>query len=165
MDEWFRGKGIWVGLGFLAIIFLCVVMCGAGVMVMLGTRAGPAYGGAPQVQAPAGEEGAVPPTIYHGYSGYGLFEVLSSGIGLLFKLLFLGLVLLLLFGLVRRLFWGHRHWYPPYPGQPPEGREWKGKPHGPWAWHHYRQRGGPSPWWGPESEPAAEEGEPDEAEE
>jgi hypothetical protein len=79
--------------------------------------------------------------------------------------MFFGLVLLLLFGLVRRLFWGHRRWCPPYPGRPPEGGEWKGKPHGPWAWHHHRKHGGPPPWWGTESEPAAEEGEPNEAEE
>jgi hypothetical protein len=165
MDERFRGKGIWVGLGVLAIIFLCLMMCGAGVMVMLGTRVGPAYGVVPQVQPPAAEEGAAPPAIYHGYGGSGLFAVLSSGIGLLFKLLFFGLILFLLFGLARRLFWGHRHWCPPYPGQPPEGKDWKGQPHAPWAWHHYRQHGRPPPWWSTESEPAADEGEPNEAEE
>jgi hypothetical protein len=135
-------------------------------MVMLGTRAGPAYGVVPQIQAPAVEEGAVPPTIYYGHGDAGPFRVLTSGIGLLMQLLFFGFVLLLLFGLVRRLFWGRRHWCPPYPGRPPEGSEWRGKPHGPWAWHHYhRQHGGPPPWWGPGSEPAAEEGEPNEVEE
>jgi hypothetical protein len=165
MDERYRGKGIWVGLGCLAIIFLCLMLCGAGMILMLGTRSGSVYGVVPQVQPPAVEGGAVPPTIYYGHGGAGPFGILTSGVGLVMQLLFFGLVLLLLFGLVRRLFWGRRHWCPTYPGRPPEGKEWKGKPHGPWAWHHHRPHGGPPPWWGSESETAAEEGEPNEAEE
>jgi hypothetical protein len=158
MDEYFGKHKGWIGLGALAIILLCVMMCALGAFFMLATRSGPAYGVVPQVQAPAGEEGAAPPAVtyyHHGPLGMGRGGAFSP-FGFLFKLLFGGLILLLLFGLVMRLFWGRRHWAPYYQGKPP--KEWKGKPHGmwgPWAWHHH---GGP---WGPEAEPADEETDPD----
>ncbi len=170
MDERFRGKGIWIVGGILALVFLCLVVCGLGAMVTTALRPGPAYQAVPQVQPPAGQEGVAPPTAHYGpwdagrHSSVGPFGFLLGGIGLLFKLLFLGLFLLLLIGLIMRLFWGprywrHRLWGPPHRGKPPTGEEWKGKPQGwgPWAWH-----GHCAPW-DREDEPTSQEGEPDTA--
>jgi hypothetical protein len=157
MDEYFVKRKGWIGLVALAIVFLCVMMCGLSALAMLTTRSGPVYGVVPQVQAPTGEEGAAPPAAYYhagplGLGRHGAF----SPFGFLFKLLFGGLILILLFGLVLRLFWGPRHWVQQPRGKPPKG--WKGRPHGmwgPWAWHHH---GGPC---GPEVAPAGDESEPD----
>jgi hypothetical protein len=160
MDERFRGKGLWVGLGLLAVIFLCLMLCGLGALSMFTTRSGPVY-----VQPPAGEEGAVPPSTYPGhgvlgmgrYDGWQPFGILGFGISMLFKLLFFGLLLLLFVGLIRRIFWGHRWWGPPRGHKPPQGKEWKGRPHawGPWAWHWHGEYG-PA-----EDDLANEEGAPD----
>jgi len=167
MDQRFRGKKLWIGLGALAIVFLCLMLCGLGAMAMVTTSRGPV------VQPPAGEEGAAPPPTHYGHGplgmgrsvGWGPFGILSFGLGLLFKLLFFGLLLLLLIGLAKRLFWGHRAWCPPYWGQPPEGKEGEDKPYaawGPWAWAWYQcKHWGPPPWRGSEPEPSDEEGEPD----
>jgi hypothetical protein len=162
MDEKFRGKGIWVIVGILGIVFLCLMLCGLGAMVTTFTRSEAVY-----IQPPVDEGGAVPPQVYQAPlgigrdAGHGLFGLLAAGIGLLFKMVFLGLLLLLLFGLVKRLLWGPRHWHPRhwgphYGGKPPEGKAWKGQPHawGPWAWHH----GQP---WQTEDEPADKEEEPE----
>ena len=117
-------------------------------MSMLMMRSVPAYGPAPQIQAPAGEDGAAAPqSHYYGHGplgmgrhgGFGPFGILGFGIGLVFRLLFFGLLLVLLLGLIRRFFWGPRHWRHAYPGGPPKGKKWKGThhhPRGPWAWHH-----------------------------
>jgi hypothetical protein len=164
MDEHYRGKRIWIGAGALAIILLCVMVCGLGAMAMVAGRSGPVYG----VQPPTGEGSAVPPqaTYGHGplgmgrYGGFGPFGIIFFGIGLLFKLLFFGLILLVLLGVARRLFWGHGPWGAHYWGRPPAGKEWKGRPHapwGPWAWHCH---GGP---WEQEAEPSGEKDEPDAA--
>jgi hypothetical protein len=164
MDERFRGKGIWIGLGALALLFLCVMLAGFAVMAVFAPRLGPAYVVAPQAQPPAGGEGAAVPVPAYGYApmgwyaGWGPFGIIGFGIGLVFKLFFFGLVLLLLFRLVRRILWGPRHWgyryWGPYGGgKPPEGKEGEGAPHaasGPWAWHHPHRHWGPPPWWGPE---------------
>jgi hypothetical protein len=170
MDERFRGKGIWIVGGVFALVFLCLVLCGLGAMVTTALRPGPVYEIMPQVQPPTGQEGVVPPPAYYGpgsvgrHTGFGPFGFILGGIGLLFKLLFLGLLLLLLVGLIRRLFWGPRHWHhrpwgPYHPGKPPAAEEWRRKPHawGPWAWHGC---GAP---WDEEAEPTSQEGDVDAA--
>lgn len=163
MDKHFRGKGLWIGLAVLGVLFLCFAMFGAGAM-MLTARSGPVY-----VQPPAGAEGAVPPTQYYGHGpmgmghgGAGLFGIVGMGIGFLFKLLFFGLLLLLGLGLVRRLFWdrrhwAYRHWGPPCPpGTQPKGKAGEDDPHAGWGpppWHRHGKHWGPPPWWGAGAEP------------
>jgi hypothetical protein len=171
MDERFKGRGLWVGFGALAIVLLCLMMCGFGAMFTMSGARAPVY-----VQPPAVEEGAVPPPATYGHSpsylgphgATGPFGFLLHAIGGFFKLAFLGLLFLLLLGLVKRVFFGHRFWGPRhwshihggphYRGKPPQGTEWKGGPHGmwgPWAWHchgHYGES---------EDEPPGEEGESD----
>lgn len=162
MDEKLRGKGIWVIAGIMGIVFVCLMLCGLGAMVATFTRSEAVY-----IQPRLDEGGAVPPQVYQSplgmgwYPNHGLFGFLASGIGLLFKIVFLALLLLLLFGLVKRLIWGPwhwhpRHWGPHYRGKPPEGRAWRGEPHtrGPWAWHHGRP-------WQTEDQPTDEEEEPE----
>lgn len=164
MDERFRGKGLLVGFGALAIIFLCLMMCGFGAIATMGGARAPVY-----VQPPPGEEGAAPPPAYYGHGPagvgrhgtFGPFGLIFGAIGALLKLAFFGLLLLLLLGLVKRVFFGHRHWGPPPWGKPPEGKEWKGRPHGrwgPWAWHCHGK------YWEQEGEPAEGEDESDSAE-
>jgi hypothetical protein len=167
VDERFRGKGIWVGLGALAIVFLCVMMCG-----MVASLAGPRS--AVYVQPPVAEQsGAVPPPAIYGYGPGGIsrtgavgpFGFVLGAIGALFKLAFLGLLLLLGLGLVRRVFWGHHCWGPPpgwRPPMPPQGGNAASAPWGPWGWHRHRRTWGPPPWWGPEPEPGDKEDEPEE---
>jgi len=161
MDERLKGKGLLVGFGALAIVLLCLMMCGFGAMFTMSGARAPVY-----VQPPAVEEGAVPPPASYGHNplhmgrhgATGPLGFVFGAIGGLFKLAFLGLLLLLLLGLVKRVFCGHRFWGPMHwghmpggphhRGKPPEGKEWKGKPHGmwgPWAWHchgHYAEPGG-----------------------
>jgi hypothetical protein len=87
------------------------------------------------------------------HGGVGLFGLVFRGIGLIFMLGFCGLLFLLFMGLIKRVFWGHRHWGPPH-RYVPKGKEWKGSPHaarGPWPWHHH---GAP---WDVEDEPADEQ--------
>ncbi len=162
MDERFRRKGFWIGVGGVAIIFLCLMLCGLGALSMFATRSGPVY-----VQPPAGEEGAVPPSTYpgHGPLGMGWYGgwqppgILRLGIGIL-TLLFFGLLLLLFLGLIRRMFWGHRWWGPPLGYKPPQSKEGEDEPHaawGPWAWHRHHKQWGPPSWWG-----ESEEKKPDE---
>jgi hypothetical protein len=154
---------MWIGLGFLALVLLCVMLCALGAFFTMAARPGPTY---VQPLPEGGEEGGAPappvaqygPVGYGYHSGAGPLGIVGFGIGLLFKLLFFGLLLLLGLGLIKRLFWG-RHHYVPYPGRPPDaGPGWKGRdrqPHrGPWAWH---------PHWGPwapetEGEKSAAEG-------
>lgn len=147
MDEHLRKNKHWVGLGALAIIFLCLALCGMGAMASMFFRGGADYGPAPYVQAPAGEEGVAPPPASYGHGRMhmtpgGPFSFVGGAIGLLFRLAFFGLLLLLMIGLVKRLFWGPRwgarHWAAHHRGMPPKGKPWKGKPHGhwgpPWMW-------------------------------
>lgn len=163
MDERFRGKAIWVGLGALAIVFMCLMLCGFG--SMLAAPRGMVY-----APPPAGEEGAAPPSLAYGhgpvgvgrYGGSGPFGLLFYGIGAIFRLAFFGLLLLLLLGLVKRVFWGHPHWGPASRCKPPEGEEGEDRPYvgwGPWAWHHHGKRGRPLHWWGPPPEPIDREDE------
>jgi hypothetical protein len=182
MDERFRDKRIWAIAGVVGIIFLCLMLCGMGAMATMFMRSSTGFATVPQIPALPAEGAAAPPQVYHGpggagpFGGGGLFGFLTFGIGMLFKLLFLGLILLLVVGLVRRLFWGPRYWGPhrrwaryhgPHkpgagpPGhRPPGGKEWKDKAHawGPWAWHWCGEP------WEEGDEPTGEEGEPDESE-
>ena len=160
MDERFRGKKHWIGLGAVAIIFLCLIMCGLGTMAMVVMRSGPAHGVTLQLQSPIGEESTAPPVVHRGpadMGGFGYrapFGFFFGGIRLLFGLAFFGLFLLLIVGLVRWVFWGPRHWGPP--PWPAGGLGQEGRPHagwGPWAWRHHGGPGGPGP------EPAGEESE------
>jgi hypothetical protein len=153
MDERFRGKGLWFGLGAGALIFLCLLLiAGAFIAVLAPARMAPVY-----VQPPAAGEGALqPPAAYY---GPGLLGGLFFGLKMLFKLAFLGLLLLLLFGVVRRLFWG-----PHYCAPVPSGKGWEGQPGGGFQPHthwrrHWHHPWGPPPWWGPAPERAAGEGE------
>jgi len=138
MDERFRGSRLWIILGALGILFLCPMLCGLVTMAFSVMRSGPVYGVIPQ--AP-GSEGITPPQVYYGPGGAGgPLGFVAQGVGLLFKLAFLGVFVLLFAGLMRRLLWGPRHCGPRYWGKPPEGQDWKGKVHpgwGPWArhWH------------------------------
>jgi hypothetical protein len=178
MDEKFRRNKHWFGLGALLIIFLCVALCGLGAMATMFTRSAPNYGAVPYVQPPAVEEGVAPPATYYGHGplghhgGWGPFGIIGMGIGLIFKLLFFGLLVLLLLGLVKRLFWGHRHWGHGYWGPPcPPGKPWKGttgesedESHAEWgprAWHRHFKHWGPPPWWGPEPKTPDSTSEPD----
>jgi hypothetical protein len=172
--ERLRGRGHWLGLGALAIVFLCIMLCGLGTFGMLVMRSSPAHGTLPHAQPPAGEDGAAPPSGYYAYgplghgrhTSWGPLGILAFGIGLIFKLLFLGLVLVLLLGMVKRLFWGRRHPCPPHWGKPAEDERSEGTSDtgwGPFAWHH-RRHWGPPPAQGPEPSPTAEEGEADASE-
>jgi hypothetical protein len=170
MDERFRDRRIWAIAGVAGIIFLCLALCGMGALATMFLRADTGMVTVPQVPVPPAEGAAAPPVIY-GPAGGGLFGFLTFGLGMFFKLLFFGLILLLVVGLLKRLFWGPHHWGPHrhwtrYHGPrkprhgPPGGEEWKAKAHawGPWAAHWCGE------WWEEEDEPAAEEGEPGEAE-
>ena len=164
MDERFRSKGLWIGLGVLALLFMCLLVMGAGAAVFAPLRSSVGY-----VQPPTGDGGAVAQVPYHTHGGP--LALLGYGIGLFFKVAFFGLLLMLLLGLVRRIFWGHRawghgHWGPPCPPPRPgkgsaEGDEpaaW-----GPWAWHRHHKHGGWPPWWGEQGQAAGREEEADEA--
>jgi hypothetical protein len=158
MDERFRGKGLWFGLGAVALIFLCLLLiAGAFIAVLAPARMAPVY-----VQPPAAGEGALQPSA--AYYGPGPLGGLFFGVKMLFGLAFLGVLLLVFLGVVRRLFWGHYHWGPHYCAPVPPGQGWEGppgagsQPQADWRrhWHH---RWGPPPWWGPAPERAAGEGE------
>jgi hypothetical protein len=178
MDEMLRRKRLWIGLGALALIFMCVMVAGAGLVALLAARPGPVYGVVPQVQPPAGGESGAMPAPYYGYApvrgslGWGLFGIVGFGIGLFFKLLVLGLLLMLFFRLARRLFWGprywgYRHWGPCCPDKSPQGGPGEGTSgaaQGPWAWHRHHRHWGPPPWWGPEPGPASQTDKPQTAE-
>jgi len=156
MDERFRDKRLWLGLGGLAIIFLCIAMCGLSAMAMFTLRQGPAYAPAPYTQPPAAEDGTAPPPGYYGYGPLGAGRHSGfSPFGFIAKLFLAGLFALLLLGLLKRILWGgwycgphgwreFHHWHR-RPGGPvaPEDKEWKGGVHGawgpPWTWHGHGQ--------------------------
>ena len=169
MDERLRGKGIWVGLGVLAIVFLCIMMCGMSAMF-----AGPRS--AVYVQPLVAEESSAPPPqppALHGYgpSGSGRYGALGPFgfffgiIGAIFRLALFGLLLLLGMGLLKRIFFGRRCWGPPPGWRPPGGKEVDEKAYATWgprAWHRCHRRWGPPPWWEAPSEPDTEDDEPGE---
>lgn len=153
MDERFRGKGLWFGLGAVALIFLCLLLItGAAIAVLVPSRVAPVY-----VQPPAAGEGAMqPPVMYH---SPGLLGGLAFGLKMLLGLGFLGLFMILLFGMVRRLFWGLGYCASVPSGQGRQGQPGGGaQPHTHWRrhWHH---AWGPPPWWGPAPGHTAGEGE------
>lgn len=141
MEERLGRKRLWMGLGVLGLVFLCLTACGLLTLVGLVPRPavlvpGP---GAALGQAQGGDGGAVPPAQAYEYGrpaagwfpGGGLLGLLAYGISLLFKVAFWGLLLMLLLGVVRRLFWGPRHWC-----RPGGHEHWKEHPHAGWrAWH------------------------------
>ncbi|MGD9047263.1 MAG: hypothetical protein PVF77_04370 [Anaerolineae bacterium] len=170
MDERFQDRRIWAIAGVAGVIFLCLMLCGMGALATMFLRSGTGLVTVPQVPAPPAEAGAVP-QVYYGPGGGGLFGFLTYGLGMFFKLMFLGLILLLAFGLVKRILWGPRHWgphrrwahyYGPHKHRhgPPGGKEWKGRAHpwGPWAAHWCGEP------WEEGAEPGSEEDEPGEAE-
>jgi hypothetical protein len=161
MDERFRGKGLWIGLGAMAVVFLCIMLCGMG--AMFAVPRSQVY-----VQPPPAGEGAAAqaPPAYYGYGAPdigrhgvgGPLGFLFGAIGALFRLAFLGLLLLLGLGLVKRIFWAHRCWGPPPGWKPPQGEEGGGTPYaarGPWGWHRHHRYWGPPPWWAAPSQPEA----------
>jgi hypothetical protein len=172
MDERFRGKELWIGLGALGIVFLCVMLCGMGAFLTLASRSGPVHMPVPQIQPPAdGGSVAPPPATYYGYGPMGVPRFGGfSFIGGLFRLAFAGILLLMFLGLLKRVFWGRRHWGyrhcgpvhkmhgpwgPHNKGGPTGHKEWRGKPYpgwGPWAWC--------GPYDQPEEDPAGEQAEP-----
>lgn len=166
MDRYLGKKGMWFALGILALVFLCILACGAAAAIFA-PRAGGVWVQAPS-GVPSGEAGAAPPVVvYHGHGAWGPLGILGAGLGLLFKLAFFGLLLILLLRLARRLFWGGWHtcappWHGPWPGAPgsegeaPEGGAGRGP--APWqrkAWRHHRHHHpwGPPPWWGTQPQP------------
>jgi hypothetical protein len=168
MDERFRGRGVWIGLGAAAILFMCLLMCVLGAFTSVTTGRAPVY-----VQPPVGEEGVVPPPTSYGHThfglgrhgGYGPFSFIAGGISLAFRLLILGCLLLLFAGLLKRLCWGRRHWPAHYGGMPPRHEDDPDRhdsPWGPWAWHGHGRRH-----WPPHGRPSQapsddqQEGEPD----
>lgn len=155
MDRRFGRRGKWFALGLLALVFLCIVAC-IGTAAMLALRPAGIW-----MQPPAGEGGVVPRAVYH--PAHGIWAFLRFGAGLLF----LGLFVLLILKLVRRLFWGSWHAVSPYgygpwwgaPQGAPEGEAggsetgagwrppaWKRRA---WRHHHHAHPWGPPPWWGP----------------
>ena len=166
MDERFAGKRVWFAVGAGALVFLCLMLCAFGAFATMMIRSVPGQVSGPYVVAPPVQEGeaappayyAVPPAMGRG-ARHGPLGFLSAGVGLVFKLLATGLLLLLFLGLAKRVFWGHRpgrwhHW-----GPPPKGDGSEARPHsawGPWAWHCGER-------WGRPPEAKAESDEPDEA--
>ena len=170
MDRHFGRWGMWFALGVLALVFLCILAC-IGSAAFLAPRPAGTW-----VQPPAGGEGVIPPTVSH--PAHGVWGFLGAGIGVLFKLLLFGLLVLVLLKLVGRLFWGRWHAIPPYgygpwqgavPGAPSNEAEGPGpgvgwrppnwKRHA-WRHHHHPHAWGPPPWWAPQppAGPTAEGG-------
>ncbi|MFN2291299.1 MAG: hypothetical protein ACK2UC_08940 [Anaerolineae bacterium] len=160
MDERFGRKGLWIGLGVLGLVFLCLMAC--GLLTVVGLVPRPAVlvpqPGAALEQPQGSEDGAVPPAQAYDYgrpaagwhSGGGFLGLLAYGISFLFKVAFWGLLLMLLLGLVRRMFWGPRHWC-----RPGSHEHWKDHPHAAWrAWHPHGRHPGAKP------DTAAEEEDP-----
>jgi len=165
MNEHFRGKRLWIGLGALALVALCVVLC-VGAAAFSALHSGQGHRAVLDVQPNAGQEGGAVAPNYHGPFGWGMDRTRGFGpVRLLLRaglcalpLLFFGLVLFLVVGLVRRRCWGRGHWGSPPGAQPPEGEN-RG---GPWAWHHHGHPWGPQPGSAPAPEPPGERGQPEE---
>jgi hypothetical protein len=164
MDERFRGKGLWIGLGALALIGLCAVLCLAAA-AFFALHPGQAHRVALDVQPTAVQEGGAVPSTYYGPAwgmdrprGFGPVRLFFRAGLCILPLLFLGLSFVVVICLARRRCWGHGHWGPPPGTQPPEGQN-RG---GPWAWHHHGHPWGPPPGPGPAPEPPGEQGESEE---
>lgn len=113
MDKRFRDKRLWIGLGGLAIVFLCIAMCGMASLAMFTLRQGPTYAPVPYSQPPAADDGTLPPPPNLGYGGYGPLGIGRhsgfSPFGFIAKLFVAGMVALLALGLLKRVLWGGRH--------------------------------------------------------
>ncbi len=150
----FKRRKLWVGIGVLAVILLCLAVCGSSVLFFGTARPGTGH------RAFGGEH---PPPVGR-FAGWGLI-----GIGLAIKLLFGGLLLLLLFYVLRRVCWGH-HPRGPHPwGRPPAGTGEGVDPRNAWGsgdWSEDARHWGPPPWRGsppmPGSDSGAEKGVPGE---
>ena len=130
MDERFQSKRPWVAAVVVgSILFLCVALCflaALGTMFLHNSTAV-----VPQVQVPAGGEGAAVPQVYYGHGGG------RTGIGMLG---FLGLGAVLLFGLILLLGIG-RFLHRPWRCSPNAvGGTWKDQPH-PWHPRHWHGHG------------------------
>jgi hypothetical protein len=150
MDERFRDKRLWVGLGALAILFFCVAMCGLSSMATFLMRDGISQPPAVYPQPPAADTDIAPQPPTHGYAPYGAWRPAGSGfLGTLFRLMLFGVMLLVAIGLLKRVFWGrhycgYHHWgrharmpHPPHRPKPPSGVDCRCGPHrkwGPWPW-------------------------------
>jgi len=152
MEERFGGKRLWMGLGALGLVFLCLMACGLLTLAALLPR--PAVivpqSGTTVGQPAASEDGAASQAqdYAHGrpaagwFSGGGPLSFLAYGISLIFKVAFWGLLLMLLLGFFRRLFCWPRYWC-----RPGWDEGWQDRPHGGWrAWHphgmHRRDKSG-----------------------
>ncbi len=127
MDNRFRSRRSWVAVAAVGgVIFLCVTLCFLGALGMMFLRNSAAV--VPQVQLPAGGEGAAVPQVHFGHwgghTGVGLLGVLGFGAVMVF-----GLLLILGIG---RFMIGPRRC-----GPHATGGKWKGHPHpwGPGRWH------------------------------
>ncbi len=174
MDKRFGRWGMWVALGTVALLFLCVVVGCFGAAALFTQRPSGVW-----MQPQAGEGGAVPPAVvYPAHGGWGPLGILGAGVSLFLKLLLLGLLVLLLLRLVRRLLWGRGHACPPYwyggwkgapqgtaggeEGEADSGTAWGPPPWRRHAWRHHHPWG-PPPWWGsPQQGKPAPEPEPGE---
>lgn len=169
MDKRFGRKGmLWIALGLVALLFLCLVVACLGAATVFAPRQGGVW-----MQPPAGEQGAVPPAQFYPLHGtWGPLGVVGAGLHLLLKLFLFGLLVLLVVRLVGWLFWGRwracpPHGYGPWKGAPQgaPGDE-AGEPGSAWRrhpWHHHHRHWGPPPWWAPRP-PAAPEAEAGEEE-
>ena len=164
MNEHFRGKRLWIILGALALVGLCLVLC-VGAVAFTTLRSGQGHRAVLEVQpAAVQEEGATAPT-YHGPLGWGVDRprrfgplrlLLRAGLCIL-PLLFFGLIAFAVVCRVGRRCWGRGHWGPPPGAKPTEGEN-RG---GPWAWHHHGHPWAPPPGPIPAPEPPSEQGEPE----
>lgn len=158
MEKRSRRTGLWIGLGALIIIAMCVMLTGLGTLLMLRGHSGPAQGMVPQVQAPATEQGGAVPAPYYShhsmgrFGGFGPLGFIGFGIRMIFRLVFFGLLLAVFVGLTKCLFWGRRHRWAHCHGKAPEGEDEEWGPM-PWHglhknWHRKIAKHGPPPWWG-----------------
>jgi hypothetical protein len=149
MDERFRGKRLWIGLGALAIIGLCLMLFLGTMAAFVLLRSSSAYGTVPhmeQVQPPTGQEEGAVPQLRYGPGSWGIgrhhgrvrLGLLFMGALCVLPLLFFGLIALLAVGLARRRCWGR--WS--------EGEGGSGGTCGPCRpgdWHHHGWHWGPPP--------------------
>jgi hypothetical protein len=156
MDERFKGKRLWIGLGALAIVGLCLMLFLGAMAAFAFQRHGSVHGMAPQVeqvQPPTTQEGGAVPQLPYGPGGWGMgrhrglmpLRSLFLGVLCFLPLLFFGLIAVLAVGLARRRCWGR--W-----SEAEEGPRGTRGPCGPGAWHHHGWHWGPPPGWGPPPE-------------
>lgn len=152
MEERFRGKTLWIALAALAILGMCALLF-FGAVMMFAMRPGTVVQAVPQVAPQTSEESSsIPPATYYNrgmwqmgrHGAFGIFRPLAAAAKCLGGLLFFGLILAVMAGVLRRHCWGRWMGAGPDSG---EGHGWRqpGEWHG---WHYH----GPCP-----PRPAAEE--------